>query len=285
MFQLKQSAFAPIEQIDFPNRWFEIWTYYKGHGQLILRSPRFRSVYEPTFPTRVDVLFKNVHGLKLPADVHGLTVSIADPTTADRIAGEIDSRVHLDQTVFLVSGSHYSGYVLAGSVTMTEDEGDDSAPSALMPYVRTVLELDPIGRSKPSIATSARRGRRRVDRTRHHPQASRSRLGGHSSSHRTDVYDIEKLTVGARRLGERGATIDEVLTYLRQSGASPIASVQVLREMTCMAVSEAKSIVWNSQTWADRRVGQENFIAAAEKVRNDAHQTEPESTPENSTDT
>src|SRR5439155_1185523 len=54
---------TPIEGIELPDRIFSIWTYYKGHGQLILRAPHFVSIQEQSFSTRVDILFKDVHSL------------------------------------------------------------------------------------------------------------------------------------------------------------------------------------------------------------------------------
>jgi hypothetical protein len=273
LFTLTQSGFTPIEEFDFPNRYFRIWTYYKGHRQLILRAPHFKSIQEPTFPTRVDILFKDVHALKLPTDMQGLSVSIADARTADRITHEIALPEYGDQTIYLVRGSDFTGYVISGSATATEDDGDDSAPSALMPYVRTTFYLGPHGESEAPTPPSARKGRRRVDRRRHRLATSSSRVGGDTGAHRTDLYDIAKLTAGARRLDERGASTDEVLTYLRQAGASPIASMNVLHEMAGISVSEAKSIVWNSTTWADKKADQETFIADAEKVLSDLDRT------------
>ena len=90
------------------------------------------------------------------------------------------------------------------------------------------------------------------------------------SSARTDLYDIETLMAGARRLEADGASTEDLLAYLRESGASPIASMAVLHQMTGITVSEAKGIVWASQTWADKRADQDSFIADAEKVVNDA---------------
>ena len=140
MFTRTQADLTAIDGIDFPNRYFRIWTYYKGHRQLILRAPHFKSIQEPTFPTRVDVLFKNVHALKLPTNMLGLSVSIAHADMADQIAREIALPLYGDQNIYLVHGSDYAGYVVAGTVVMVEDNGDDDAPSPLMPYVRTVID-------------------------------------------------------------------------------------------------------------------------------------------------
>jgi len=57
---------AAMKEITFPDRYFAIWTYYKGHKQLVLRAPHFTSVSEPTFATRIDVLFKDVQSISCP---------------------------------------------------------------------------------------------------------------------------------------------------------------------------------------------------------------------------
>jgi hypothetical protein len=88
LFRKGRTELTSVPEIELPNRTFTIWTYYKGHSQLILRAPHF--IDGQSFPTRVDVLFKNVHSVKLPTrDMRGLSVSIADAAAADRIAREI----------------------------------------------------------------------------------------------------------------------------------------------------------------------------------------------------
>jgi hypothetical protein len=47
-----------------------------------------------------------------------------------------------DQNVFLCYSPNYRGFVVAGAVFKAEDEEEDGAPSALMPYVRIVFDPD-----------------------------------------------------------------------------------------------------------------------------------------------
>lgn len=72
--------------------------------------------------------------MKLPIWLVGLTISRADPAEAElalRDAGPIPP--HNDQRVFLLRGSTYSGYVVAGKVVVSEDDAEYDAPSKVWP--------------------------------------------------------------------------------------------------------------------------------------------------------
>lgn len=138
MFKKAASALTEQIEIDFPQRLFDIWTYYKGHRQLVLRAPHFTSIHEAVFPTRVDVLFKNVHALRLPTRMRGLTVSIANDELATRVARELAPRRSPSQQVFVLRGEDYEGYVIASVVAMAEDHGDDGGQSPLLPKLPRV---------------------------------------------------------------------------------------------------------------------------------------------------
>ena len=102
--------------VAFP-RGFQIWLYQVGHGQLLLRSTK-----ADKFPTRVDILFKNVGAICLPMTFDGLTIVEA----AENVAHDMWSRMHSvtlgSRKTFLISGSGFSGYVIAGSLAWHEDE-------------------------------------------------------------------------------------------------------------------------------------------------------------------
>jgi hypothetical protein len=66
------------------------------------------------------------------------------------------------------------------------------------------------------------------------------------------TYDIPALDAIAREVERRGGTTDEVLASLRDAGASPIASMQVLCEIRGISVGDAKRVVWSSPIWSDR---------------------------------
>ena len=66
-------------------------------------------------------------------------------------------------------------------------------------------------------------------------------------------YDFEKLDREARERLASGGDIEDVLAAVRSLGASPVASMQVLRDVLGITVNEAKVIVLDSETWADQR--------------------------------
>ena len=74
------------------------------------------------------------------------------------------------------------------------------------------------------------------------------------------MYDFSRLNGISRDLVLRGASTDEVLQALRDAGASPVASMKVLRNTTGVGLAEAKVIVWSSNVWADQRDGHARLV-------------------------
>ena len=96
-----------------------MWEYTVGHGQLLLRSPKNEELR-----TRIDVLFKNVGAIELPTVLDGLTVSEATEGDWSAIGPRVDQRYRTGRTLFVVRGSSFLGYVLAGFVNWHEDEAE-----------------------------------------------------------------------------------------------------------------------------------------------------------------
>lgn len=69
----------------------------------------------------------------------------------------------------------------------------------------------------------------------------------------------------ARTVLEGGADWEATLAELRRLGASPIASIKVVRELKGISLGEAKDAVHFSRAWADRRVIHEGLHAHAEE--------------------
>jgi len=113
----------PRELANFTRR-FQVWEYKVSHGQLLLRS-----VKGDGLPTRVDVLFKSVAAVHLPTAFDGLSVS-------ETSEGE-DTNLHLlpglqqkhGKKTFIVRGSQFTGYVIAGAFAFHEDELEYYDPS------------------------------------------------------------------------------------------------------------------------------------------------------------
>ena len=65
----------------------------------------------------------------------------------------------------------------------------------------------------------------------------------------------------ARTMLASGADWEAVLTELRRLGASPIASIKVVRDLKGVSLGDAKEAVHFSRAWADRRVAHEKLHA------------------------
>lgn len=103
---------------------FQIWEYTVGHGQLLLRSPKAVNL-----PTRFDVLFKNVSAIHLPTTLDRLRISEANDEEKVSPHLGLDVATAQSRKIFVVRGSDFVGYVIAGVVVWHEDEGDYSDPS------------------------------------------------------------------------------------------------------------------------------------------------------------
>jgi hypothetical protein len=114
------------EIINF-QRHFQVWRYTKSHGQLLLRSEKIEKNRDK--PTRIDVYFKNVAAIHLPASFDGLSISEAPETEKPELHLQIGSKDMRDRKVFIVRGSNFQGYVIAGVVAWHEDEGNYNDPS------------------------------------------------------------------------------------------------------------------------------------------------------------
>jgi len=106
---------------------FALWSYTVGHGRLLLRRTK-----SSDRPTRVDVLFKDVGWLCMPAQFDGITISEADPGEVGPFLATAGSVRTADRTVFVIRGCDSRGYVLSGAVTWTEDAGEYGDPSSLL---------------------------------------------------------------------------------------------------------------------------------------------------------
>ena len=106
------------------SRLFQMWSYTVGHGQLILRSPKAVG-----FPTRIDVLFKNVAAMHLPTIMDGLAVSEATEAETQELPVQVDRSRLEERKVFIVRTANFTGHVIAGVVASHEDEREYHEPS------------------------------------------------------------------------------------------------------------------------------------------------------------
>nr|WP_299913055.1 hypothetical protein [Sphingomonas bacterium] len=110
-------------------RRFSILSYADGHGLLLLRSAKSQA-----FPTRIDILITDVRAMELRSIFVGLRITVvgeeylADFTSAPR---EIIEPGHV---TYAVQGTDWRGYILGGAMYSVEDEGESTAPSALLEF-------------------------------------------------------------------------------------------------------------------------------------------------------
>lgn len=118
---------ADVESVYFPERTFQVWAYTVGMGRLLIRSTK-----SATFPTRVDVLFQNVKAMKLPTRLDGLVVRLADEVERRAIESETGLLTSDDTKPFVIEGTGYVGYIVAGVIVSHEDAGEYNDESALL---------------------------------------------------------------------------------------------------------------------------------------------------------
>ena len=80
-------------------------------------------------PTRIDIFFKNVAAIHAPTTFDGLIMSELDKEDKIGLCLPAQSSKLKAQKIFLVTGSDFTGYVIAAVVAWHEDEGQYYEPS------------------------------------------------------------------------------------------------------------------------------------------------------------
>jgi hypothetical protein len=111
------------------DRFFELWKFTASHGQLLLRANNTNVA-----TTRVEILFKGVLVLNLTARLKGLSIDAEQRLQVRDFLGSIDIG---GRNFYRVATADFTGYVVAASFYVHEDDLDYDAPSALLkkPYV------------------------------------------------------------------------------------------------------------------------------------------------------
>lgn len=107
---------------------FQWWLYTPSHGQFLLRRNK-----SPEYPTRVEVLFKNVAAVHLATVFDELNVTEAPADAVLNVREQLGALNLSERKIYLIRGVNCSGYVVAGSVTWNEDQGEYYEPSKLLP--------------------------------------------------------------------------------------------------------------------------------------------------------
>jgi hypothetical protein len=112
------------------HRRFSVHLFWVSHGLLLLRSGKVDGE-----GTRIDVLFQDVIWMCLPAWLNRLTikeVNLAD--AAFRVPRSIESEV-AGRHVYALETEDGTHHVIAGSVTIADDNLEYFEPSSLLPGI------------------------------------------------------------------------------------------------------------------------------------------------------
>ncbi len=107
------------------SRKFQLWAYSVSHSQLLLRSKR-----TPDCPTRIDIAFRGVVGMKLPWILDSLEVTIAEQIPG-ALQREISGLTMDQKQLYSCRSGEFDGWVVASTVSIAEDGEGYDAPSPI----------------------------------------------------------------------------------------------------------------------------------------------------------
>ncbi|GAA0490431.1 hypothetical protein Ade02nite_23960 [Paractinoplanes deccanensis] len=108
------------------DRRFQFWSYQVSHSVALLRSG-----IAPGADTRVDLMFRAVRTLQLKQRYDSLVVDVVPTEEALRMFG-LEERETDGRYVFsLMDGRGRGGYIVAGSLFLTEDDLSEFEPSSI----------------------------------------------------------------------------------------------------------------------------------------------------------
>jgi hypothetical protein len=129
------------EPLALPTRFnghFGLVIYHQNHGQLLLRSHD----RDDGGPKRIDILFKGVVWMSLPAWFEGFTIEqrlVAE--VIDRIPRSLRGKAE-SRKLYRLDIEGQAQYVIAGGVFAASDNGSYFDPSPLLPEIEVNLRFD-----------------------------------------------------------------------------------------------------------------------------------------------
>ena len=105
---------------------FEVISYSASHGLLLLRSKRTMDQ-----STRVDILFQDVRAMEMRLWSKGIKIEQVDPSYVLNQRSVPQAMIEPGNIVYSLSGSDWSGYLLAGIVRTIEEEEENGKTSGL----------------------------------------------------------------------------------------------------------------------------------------------------------
>ena len=120
-------------------RFFQVWGYTVSHSELLLRS-----VKSDEFSTRIDVFFKGVKELHLPASFNGLSLeTYEEGLQYPSILQGTASLAH-GRKVYVAKGNGFVGYIVALQAWIHEDQGEYYDPSFFPTSIRHGVAPTPL---------------------------------------------------------------------------------------------------------------------------------------------
>ena len=111
------------------SRSFVVFSYAMSHGLLLLRSRKM----PPATATRLDVLFQDVRALEIRCWFDGLTVEETDVNFLQEVRSNPVPLMEHGNKVYALKSSGWVGFVVGGTVSFHEDQGELFEPSKLIP--------------------------------------------------------------------------------------------------------------------------------------------------------
>jgi hypothetical protein len=132
---------ASPEPLILPTRFnahFGLVIYHQSHGQLLLRSHD----RDDGGPKRIDILFKGVVWMSLPAWFESFTIEQRLVTEViDRIPPSLRGKAE-SRKLYRLEIEGHPQFVIAGSVFAASDNGSYFDPSPLLPEVEVNLRFE-----------------------------------------------------------------------------------------------------------------------------------------------
>ena len=107
------------------NRMFQVWRYTVSHHQLLLRSNK-----ENSFPTRLEVLFKNVAFMAVPPVMRGVTITECG-AAGDELPSFLNA-FQISKPWYRIETEGAAGYIAAGAIVTNEDDRGYEESSSLL---------------------------------------------------------------------------------------------------------------------------------------------------------
>lgn len=114
--------------IDSPRK-FQLWRAVVNHSQVLLWSTKGNG-----YRTRIEVLFKSVFAVKMFTSMRGLRVREGGESDVAAVLGEcgVEALSPGLRVFVLADGGGFEGWIIAGSVFVSEDDGEYDEPSTLL---------------------------------------------------------------------------------------------------------------------------------------------------------